>query len=353
MRSYACLSVLLAAFVPLPAGATTNIEVDSTVVVSKVKRLGMNLGQQNYYDSGQLTKNLLFRNPGFEGETYQSMIRCGVATMISCTDDDAWSAWPAGFWNGATFDFVWGTAKGVTGTILSSTAPSGGMGLTLNFAAAGVTPSPGDYLILRLTVPGNAQAGWWTSASGGTFSTEFVDLPPGTAGKQALRMNASGAPGQSASVASYFDTTPNMTFVQLKGNFQLSFKAKGAGGANTLSIFVARQTSPSATTYLNRTLTLAPQWSNYALNFPASETSLTGPVQVQFTANGSSVLMDEVSLTQTNSSAANRTAFRDPVVNMLQFMRPGVLRYWGGQLGETLDNQIAPVFGRMRAGYSA
>ncbi|HZT29602.1 MAG TPA: hypothetical protein VFA33_06965 [Bryobacteraceae bacterium] len=345
-----------ALFALAPASAqtqSTNIEIDSTVVTSGVKRLGINLGQPNYYDSGQIMKNLIFRNPGFEGETYQSMIRCAATTATSCTDDDQWSAWPAGFWSGATFEFVWGAAKGFSGTVLSSTAVSPGAGITLNFATGGATPSPGDYLILRMTVPGNAQAGWWTTACcGAAFQTEFSDLPPGTLGKQALRLVA-GSPGQSASVLSYFDTTAGMTFLQLRGTYQLSFKAKGAGGANTLGIFVARQTSPSATTYLSQTLTLPAQWTNYTLSFTANESNLIGPVQVEFTANGSNVLLDDVSLVQTDSSPANHTVFRDAVVSTLLALHPGVLRYWGGQLGETLNNQLTPQFGRMRAGYSA
>jgi hypothetical protein len=41
----------------------TNIQVTSAVQQSSVKRLGVNLGDQTYWDSGQLLKNLVFQKP--------------------------------------------------------------------------------------------------------------------------------------------------------------------------------------------------------------------------------------------------------------------------------------------------
>ena len=53
-----------------------------------VKRLGINLSGQTYYDSGQMLRNLVFRNPGFEGETWQSILHCKHITATTCTDDN-------------------------------------------------------------------------------------------------------------------------------------------------------------------------------------------------------------------------------------------------------------------------
>ena len=66
-----------------------------------------------------------------------------------------------------------------------------------------------------------------------------------------------------------------------------------------------------------------------------------------------SFLLDDVSLRQTNSDPSNPTAFRDPVVQALRTLHPGVLRFWADQLGDSLDNLIAPLYARKRAGYSA
>ncbi len=67
----------------------------------------------------------------------------------------------------------------------------------------------------------------------------------------------------------------------------------------------------------------------------------------------SSILLDDVSLTQTDGDPTNTTAFRDAVVNALREYHPGILRYWVEDLGDTLDNELASPFGRMRAGYTS
>jgi hypothetical protein len=54
----------------LAAGAAladTTITIQTNVVTPGVRRLGLNIAMINYYDSGQLMKELLFNNPGFEG----------------------------------------------------------------------------------------------------------------------------------------------------------------------------------------------------------------------------------------------------------------------------------------------
>ncbi len=108
-----------------------------------------------------------------------------------------WNVWPANYLAGANFEVIYGAAKGQSsGTITSNTAfrtmPAGNhtnpaYGMTLSFVAPRIPLAAGDYLIVRMNVPGNAQAGWWTSASGGaTMSTDTTDIAPDSPGKQAL-----------------------------------------------------------------------------------------------------------------------------------------------------------------------
>src|SRR5207244_4769145 len=81
---YAALFLL---FVPAaPALAVTIIDVSTHVAVPAVKRFGINLGWMNNYDSGQIMKNLIFRNPGFEGQIYRSIVRCVSGTATGCVD---------------------------------------------------------------------------------------------------------------------------------------------------------------------------------------------------------------------------------------------------------------------------
>ena len=63
-------------------------------------------------------------------------------------------------------------------------------------------------------------------------------------------LTADGA-GQYAVLSSYFDSTVGQTFLQLNGNYHLSFKARGAGGANTIHAFV-RRLAPSNSLLFDR-----------------------------------------------------------------------------------------------------
>lgn len=331
---------------------TTNIAIGPVVVQPTVKRLGINLSNRDFYDAGQISKNLVMRNPGFEGEIYQSTIRCGSGTATTCLDEDQWSAWPAGFWNGATFQFFYGAAQGQSGTISSYTAASGGNGGTFTFAESGVAPANGDYMIVRMKVPGNPAAGWWPTLGGeGTITANTSDLPPGTTGKQTVAVSAPGA-SDSVNLASYFDGDGGRSFLLLNGTFQLTFKAKGTGGSNQIGLSLQRL---GLATYLNQTVTLTNTWATYTYTFTAAESGAhLNNVALAFnTVGADSFYLDDVSLTQTNSNPSNTTAFLDPVVTTLQTLQPGSLRFWAGQLGDTLDNLIADQFGRQRAGYLA
>ncbi|MEO8659887.1 MAG: hypothetical protein ABI693_15565 [Bryobacteraceae bacterium] len=337
----------------------TNIQLTDRAIQRHVKRMGINLGDQNYYDSGQLLKNLTFRNPGFEGLTYRSLIRCGSATASSCRDENEFAAWPAGFWSGAQYEFITGKAKGHTGKVTDSTAPDTkvkGGGVLLQFAAMSPSPSVGDYIAVRKASSGGAEVGWWTKSSGGgSFSTELADLPAGTAGKQALRMSAGGA-GQSATLTSFFDSLAGHTFVRLRGQYRVEFKAKSVSGNPLIAVSVARLGASSATTVMQSSVTLTGEWQRYELNFGAQEDAVTpGTVQLELAMHGGTMLIDDVSLVQTDGSPENKTAFRDEVVRTLQRYNPGVLRFMasGTGIGDGLDNAIAPVEARQRPGYSA
>jgi hypothetical protein len=333
-------------------GQATNIAIGNTILQSPVKRFGINLGGPNNYDSGQMMKNLLFSNPGFEAEVYQSTVQCFSGTATTCTDSNLYSGWPTGFWNGATFEFFYGTAQGRTGTVSSYASATGSSGGVFTFSTSGAAPSNGDYMIVRMTVPGNAAAGWSTYAYGaGSVGTNFSDLPPGTTGKQTATLSAPAA-NDSAALISYFDSTSGHSFVTLNGSFQLSFQAKGVGGNNSLIVNLMRY---GVGTYLSQNVTLTNSWATYTLPFSAAEVAGTaGTVQLTLSAIGpDSVYLDNVSLTQLNTSPGNATAFRDPVVQTLQALNPGVIRFWADQLGDTLDNLLADPFGKQRAGYSA
>jgi hypothetical protein len=331
----------------------TNIAIETGTLQSGIKRLGINLGTLTNYDSGQMTKNLITVNPGFEGQIWNSTIRCAYGTATSCTDENQYAGWKSGFWNGATYQIFYGAAAGRTGTVTNSTAPGYGEGIILNFADSGVAPAQGDYLILHKTVPGSSSAGWSPYTAGaGTITDNLTDLPPGTSGKQTTVLTA---PTQNdfANLSFFFDGTAGKTFIQLNGTYQLQFKAKGIGGYNQAYVTITRY---GVATYINQVVNLTNTWQTYNLTFTASETgSEIGTVGVAFSTVGATAFeLDDVSLTAVGGEASNTTHFRDPVVDALRTLQPGTLRYWGnnGHLGETLDNLLTPQFGRQMAGYS-
>ena len=330
----------------------TDIAIGASVLQPAVKRLGINLSFETFYDSGQITKNLVFRNPGFEGEIFQSTIRCATGTANTCVDENIYAGWPAGFWNGATVEFFYGRAQGRKETVAFYAAGRGNIGGSFTFLASGTVPAAGDYMIVRRTIPGNADAGWWPTVSGtAAITTNFTDLPPGTAGRQTIALRAPAATDR-ATLAAYFDSTAGRSFIALNGTFELSFKAKGIGGSNAIILGLQRS---GIEAYLSETVQLSTGWEGYKFTFNASETNgAPGTVALTFNTKGQdSFLLDDVSLTQVDSDPTNPTAFRDEVVNTLENLNPGVLRFWANQLGDTLDNLIAGTYARQRSGFSA
>ena len=332
----------------------TTINITDTPKITTAKRIGLVLGNQNFYDSGQFMRNLAFRNPGFEGEVWQSILHCEYVTATSCTDDDLYTYWPANFLANAQAEFIVGAATGQTTTVQSSTAAViGATGVVIKFPALATPPAVGDYVVVRMSVPGNAQAGWWTQGTAGTtFTTEYTDLSPNTPGKQALRITQ--GPTDQASIASYMDSTAGHSFVQLNGSYTLSFRAKLTGGASTIGIGFGRAVSgPPAVNYFEQSVALTNSWQDYSYTFSAQDTGRVGTLALKFYLGGTSMLIDDVALTAA-ASPDNPTVYRDEVVASLKALKPGILRFMdsGTDWGSTIDNMLKPDFARQRAGYS-
>ncbi len=336
------------------ATGPTIINIGTTVQHEDVKRLGINISGQLSYDSAQMLRDITFNNPGFESQMWQSVLTCAAVNGNTCTDNNGWSQWPADFLQGGSFEFIYGSAKGKTGTLASMTKASGngGAGAWYNFGA--VKPAVGDIFIIKKDFPGNPAAGWWpTTSGGGTITAETSDLSPHTAGKQALVFNANGS-GQSASVYSYFDSTAGRSFLQMKGSYTLTFRAKSASGSKILSVSVERITSTHGNAqYFNQQVPLTNQWQDFTFNFTADEDgTYIGTALLGFSATGGTIYLDDAVVTE-SAEASNKTAFRDAVVDRLKQVNPGVLRYMdsGVSFGTSIDNMIAVPDARLRTGF--
>ena len=334
--------------------APTNIQISGAVQQSSVTRLGVNLGDQTYWDSGQMMKNLVWRNPGFEGLAYRTILGCAVVTANTCQDDDQGSPQPAGFWANGTYEVLSGAQIGVTGTVVSSAAANSAVvadGVTVTFDK-NVNLAAGDVVSVKNYFPGGGDQGWWAGASGGgSYSTETTDLSAETPGKQALLMSASGS-GQSVSAIQYFDSYTGLSFIQLNGAFEITFRAKGVGGQNQLQVLAQRI---GGELYVSQTVQLTNTWQDYKLTFNASEDgTAVGTIQLNFTVAGSDAELDDVSMDQTDSSTSNPSAFRDGVVNALNELHPGTIRMMASEaaLGSDVLNQIQAPFARYREGFN-
>jgi hypothetical protein len=328
----------------------THFRVTNQVVLPGVTRLGINLGEQNYYDSGQMTKNLLYRNPGFEGMEYRSILHCQVGGQGICIDSRHSFQWPVGFWDGARYEVLDGSAAGQRGRVTTSGPNTGGYGLNLDGRASIGT---GDWLSVSKEFPGDAASGWWPSVHGGAhLEAERKDLSPLTLGHQALRIEA-GSPGQSAEIKSYFDSSEGRSFIRLRGTYQFRFRAKATTGATLIHVQIKRITNP-ARVYLDRDIPLTRAWGDYRADFNADEiTPVPGPVEVSFSINNQVLLLDDVDLERTSGSKSNTTAFRDEVVDTLKELHPGVVRLMSSHanLGSTIDNLLKLPLARQRSGF--
>ena len=338
--------------------AITTITIGPEILHTNVKHFGINLSGQSFYDSGQMLRNLTFRNPGFEGETWQSILRCQTVSANVCVDRNVYTTWPAGFLDGARYEFLSGPAAGTSGTISTSTAATSTQGVAITLANLSAAPTAGDFIIVRADKPGSANAGWWiTPQNGASISTELHDLSPHTAGKQSLRVDAAG-PAQSVTVNSYFDTLEGHSFVQLRGIFTLTFRAKlllGKENGNPLSVKLERlDTRHGIHSFFSKCIPLTNQWQDYTFDFTAAEDgSAVGSVGLTFAVAQASILLDDVALTAA-AAPGNPTAFRNEVVQTLRDLHPGVLRYMdnGTNFGSSLENMLAPPFARRRTGSS-
>ena len=356
MRLYRTLAWLAAVAASGSAQQATTITVSSQVLHTNVQRFGINLSGQTYYDSGQMLANLVARNPGFEGETWQTILHCKLATATTCTDENPYTVWPGNFIANAQYEVLSGSAAGATGTVLASSAANPPQGISLALTPPGRPLKAGDFILVRMEKPGSADAGWWIETTGGaTLSTELHDLSPHTQGKQALRAEASGAQ-QTAKISSYFDTLAGHSFVKLRTTYRLRFRAKSLVPNGHLHVTLERlDTIHGRSSFLDQTLDLKPHWDDYTWDIPAHETgSSVGSVALTFTIRSASVLLDDVSLTPAAASPQNPTGFRDEVVQTLRELHPGVLRYMdnGTSFGSSLDNLLAPAFARERSGFS-
>ena len=360
------------------ASAQTLSLNDGSILQSNTSRVGVNIGAIDYWDQGQILKNLIgSSDPGMEplqDRQIWALTKAGTANTF--TIPDIYDTVPANYWAGGTFTIVevqaGGAELGCTGTISSNTGPNYPVASVTTWVDPVITVSSGcsapfsvgDIIVMSKTTFPTPESWWETGGLGGTAGTvngggqllsDTTDLCA-TCGTQALNMNATVA-GSSARAAWGFDSeSVDNVFVLMNGTYQLSFWAKSAAGTPTLTASVVRG-SQGGVNCGSYTPKLTGAWTQYTWNCTASESaaSLTpAAVLVSFNTTGGSVYLDNVSFEKISGNSSNTTVLRDEVIETLQKFygpsignNPGTLRYWVNQNGETIGNWTQPDYAHM------
>jgi hypothetical protein len=363
--------------IQVAAQTPTVVLNDQTVIRPTTKRVGINLGSINYWDNGQMLKNLIgAQNPGFEPPLNQeiwALDRAGTAT--SFTEPDQWDLVQANNFAGGTYKVILsqsgGPELGCSGTIVSNTGPNyptatGTLPVFTTSPLCAGTFSLGDVIVLTKSFSATPEA-WWENSTagewgniygGGKLTSDTTDLCA-TCGSQAITLDAT-ASGSYASIGEYFDSaTTEDIFVLMNGTYQVSFWAKIAAGSPTLSVSEARL-SAGGFNCAPQTPKLTTTWAYYTLNCVANETPQTtspGTADVIFMVTNGSVYLDNVSFEKISGDPTNTTVFRDEVIAALKSYysvssggNGGMLRDWLGQNGETFNNWTQPDYAHQPTG---
>lgn len=346
-----------AALIVSPSNApnVTTIQILNDVVQSDSKRLGLNVPSYDPCGAGQIMKDLI-RNPGFESGVYGMIFHVGegaTGTRIpqafwdpTWNDDADRVGQPAGFWDGARYEILSGPARGRTG-VIQRYAPEGNANI-FQLDSDGVAPEPYDAISVRATAPG--------------FDLRWADptqARPGSPGTQSLHLTFEDPPWDNG-YKYYMDTgvySSTEKFYIVRGRWRIEFWAKGKAGGEVLSAVFARH---GEATFHEGIHTLTTQWQKFEAEFDAPDGLDKADayayddrpalvLSLYMNRPGDEAWVDDLSLRRVDYT--NPTIFSDPFVARLKELRPGVLRNWTVQLGDTLDNQLAAPFARKTHGF--
>lgn len=379
------------------AAQMTTVTVSNSVLVDDVKPLGINIGAPDRYGAAQYLKNII-HNPGFEAGEFASIIPVGDDPTGSSFQHPYWNTdWngppdasnpcngtvagigqPEGFWDDAYYQVLLGPAAGRSGTIDAHTFEPDEFGTprhTFDLGGNGAVPNPYDSIMVRRAMPG-----YQTSRR--TYDLLHVAdtnrTRPGSSGSQSLKLLPPADPcNLQLPSLRYFldtywvqeDTSANGPLLDVEGDWHFEVWARAQTAGDTLNVCFRRD---DASVFLNETVPLTTSWEKYEWDFNVSAgadggnarpealtqsfcpgiavsqaENSTDPVlivELSLESSGDPVWVDDMAVYSTEHT--NPTVFTDNFVARLKELNPGILRDWGNQLGNSLDNQLADPFAR-------
>ncbi len=344
--------------VPLCAASMTDVTVSNAVRVPAVKRLGLNLGTHDRWGAAKLLQNQL-PNPGFEPGLFGTV---WLADSSSTTDRFVVRDWTPGnaahapgFWNGAEFEIAHGPGAGTAGYVQAFTHQNGRLVFDLG-NHGNVALQDRDVLFTRRRVAG-------THGMNGGAGTPDPSNPH--RGTQSLRLQPGENFGYVMDTSWRDGDRSSHKLLVVEGDWRIRLHARAANPGDEVRVRLRRDGSPPFNpTFLDRAFALGSAWTQYAetrtIAAGTDQTPDPWPVNTYRPAlvfevivpssNSGPVWIDDVELYRVDE-ATNPTVFTDRLVQRLADYRPGVLRWWGGQLGSTLENMTRSWPERLSTGF--
>jgi hypothetical protein len=312
--------------------STATLTPDGPPLEADLPRYGLNLGGSGTWGAEQLRSNIL-ANPGFESVLDRSIVIVKAVDGRRIVDDTDWLARPDGFWSGGRYDIRSGMAAGRGGRVADSRKRADGFAeILLDATADGL--AAGDVVVLTRDTDLQAAPGWW-QGKGSRIAKSTDDVRPGSPGRQSVRLLAS--PGQTAELLHYFDNIADRAgkLLPVRGKWKLEFWARAASPGARLQVHFDRN---GHEVFLDAKVSLENIWQRHVFEFEGRDDGPPGVLTLGITASDGEVLIDDAYLGEADAGAGG---FRRVAVDTLKTLRPGFLRDWQGQLGDTLDNRLA------------
>lgn len=341
-----------------PGIDVTTVTVSDTVRVANVKKLGINVGGHDRWGASKILKNQL-PNPGFEPGIFATVWLAGTGSTSNLFVPRDWNTssgnQPAGFWDGAEYEIVYGPGAGASGAIQSFTHNGADYNFDLG-SNGNIALNERDVMFTRRT---------FTGAQGMHGGTGTADTSNPYSGVQSLRLS----PGENFDYVQ--DTSwrdgdqSSHKLIVVEGDWRIRLKARAANAGDQVQVRLYRDGgAPYNPTFMNQTFNLTGSWATYTFDQTVAagtdQTPDPWPTGTYRPAlifaidvpagNAGNIWIDEVELYRVDD-ATNPTEFSDRFVQRLIDYDPGVLRWWAGQLGETLDNMTQPWHLRRTVGY--
>lgn len=339
--SLKAMLILILLFFFSDCANATELKRGMKMVQADVPGIGLNLGAWGSWGADQLMHNVI-KNPGFEPVRDRTLVVISDIQGDRVLDDTGWLKRAPNFWSGGSYYVLTGVASGKQGRVLTS-------GQTDKEKPDGFLLSPfptglgvGDCIMLETEILQPGIPMWWSH--GRIVSTEISEREPGLPKNQVARLHAQMTPVQ---LISYLDTIFERggKLLPVNGKWHFSVWVKRKSKNASLKVKFQRQRSRP---FLDVQIDPESEWKKFEFEFSAQDNGPKGSLELIFSVEHGEVLLDDVQL---SPLAESKTGFDAEVVRLLRALKPGYLRDWQGQLGDSFANRVAPVFERKPTRY--